>query len=152
MPSEVGAFFYKSVSNHREGNTPSILDAARPMELGAEVMLGDERVELQPTDNMFEAVKELCLKRSWSKAERCVRGALQQLSSQPRPKTPRLASRDSRAWHALRDGIHGVVLTGGCALNVKTNEAIRQRFGLAVHVPAAPVLCTFFYIDRTRPP
>ena len=52
------------------------------------------------------------------------------------------------AQQALRDGLHelerqgivpdGIVVTGGCALNVKTNELIRQTLGLPVFVPSAP--------------
>jgi carbamoyltransferase len=34
--------------------------------------------------------------------------------------------------------VDGVVLTGGCALNVVANERIRRRFGRPVHVPPAP--------------
>ena len=32
----------------------------------------------------------------------------------------------------------GVVLTGGCALNVKLNDRLRSRFGLRVSAPSAP--------------
>ena len=52
------------------------------------------------------------------------------------------------AWQALRDSLRelerlgsapdGIVLTGGCALNVKTNELVRQTLGLPVFVPSAP--------------
>jgi carbamoyltransferase len=34
--------------------------------------------------------------------------------------------------------VDGIVLTGGCALNVVANERIRKRFGHPVHVPPAP--------------
>jgi carbamoyltransferase len=32
----------------------------------------------------------------------------------------------------------GIVLTGGCALNVRANERVRRAFGRPVHVPPAP--------------
>ncbi|AKT38310.1 carbamoyltransferase C-terminal domain-containing protein [Chondromyces crocatus] len=38
----------------------------------------------------------------------------------------------------LTEGDDGIVLTGGCALNVRANECIRRTFGLPVHVPPAP--------------
>lgn len=34
--------------------------------------------------------------------------------------------------------VDGIILTGGCALNVVANERVRRRFGLSVHVPPAP--------------
>jgi carbamoyltransferase len=34
--------------------------------------------------------------------------------------------------------VDGIILTGGCALNVVANERVRRRFGLPVHVPPAP--------------
>lgn len=34
--------------------------------------------------------------------------------------------------------IDGLVLTGGCALNVVANERVRKTFGVPVHVPPAP--------------
>ena len=67
-----------------------------------------------------------------------------------------LAQRDARALAATSQavfeslvieiiGAHleaatfdGIVLTGGCALNVVANERIRRRFGCRVHVPPAP--------------
>ncbi|MGQ0628456.1 MAG: carbamoyltransferase C-terminal domain-containing protein [Phycisphaerales bacterium] len=38
----------------------------------------------------------------------------------------------------LDASVDGVVLTGGCALNVVANERIRRRVGYPVHVPPAP--------------
>jgi hypothetical protein len=35
----------------------------------------------------------------------------------------------------------GIVLVGGCALNVGANSAVAAAFGLPVHVPAAPSDC-----------
>lgn len=37
-----------------------------------------------------------------------------------------------------RADVDGLVLTGGCALNVVANERVRKTFGLPVHVPPAP--------------
>ncbi|MBK7535998.1 MAG: carbamoyltransferase [Myxococcales bacterium] len=34
--------------------------------------------------------------------------------------------------------VDGLVLTGGCALNVVANERVRRTFGVPVHVPPAP--------------
>lgn len=34
--------------------------------------------------------------------------------------------------------VDGLVLTGGCALNVVANERVRQTLGLPIHVPPAP--------------
>lgn len=38
----------------------------------------------------------------------------------------------------LRDGDDGVVLTGGCALNVVANQRLRRAIPVGVHVPPAP--------------
>ena len=38
----------------------------------------------------------------------------------------------------LADDDEGLVLTGGCALNVSANEGIRRAIGVPVHVPPAP--------------
>lgn len=35
----------------------------------------------------------------------------------------------------------GLVLTGGCALNVKTNEVIQRMFNIKIHIPPAPNDC-----------
>ncbi|HEY4243198.1 MAG TPA: carbamoyltransferase C-terminal domain-containing protein [Kofleriaceae bacterium] len=40
--------------------------------------------------------------------------------------------------HLDLDEVDGLVLTGGCALNVVANERVRRTFGLPVHVPPAP--------------
>ncbi|XP_072031403.1 nodulation protein NolO-like [Amphiura filiformis] len=37
--------------------------------------------------------------------------------------------------------IDGIVLTGGCALNVFFNQVVVEKFGLPVHVPCAPNDC-----------
>ncbi|WP_437763377.1 carbamoyltransferase C-terminal domain-containing protein [Sorangium sp. So ce281] len=38
----------------------------------------------------------------------------------------------------LAEHDEGIVLTGGCALNVRANELVRRMFGRPVHVPPAP--------------
>ena len=43
-----------------------------------------------------------------------------------------------RELERLGSAPDGIVLTGGCALNVKTNELVRQTLGLPVFVPSAP--------------
>lgn len=35
----------------------------------------------------------------------------------------------------------GIVLTGGCGLNVRVNSVVTATFSLPVHVPAAPSDC-----------
>ncbi|XP_065064830.1 nodulation protein U-like isoform X2 [Rhopilema esculentum] len=42
---------------------------------------------------------------------------------------------------SFRNKIDGIVLTGGCALNVHANELVFERFLLPVHVPSAPNDC-----------
>ncbi|ACY15451.1 carbamoyltransferase C-terminal domain-containing protein [Haliangium ochraceum] len=44
----------------------------------------------------------------------------------------------TRVRDHLAEKDDGVVLTGGCALNVRTNERVRQALGRPVHVPPAP--------------
>ncbi len=58
-----------------------------------------------------------------------------------------LAATSQAVFESLIEGVvdshvdataDGIVLTGGCALNVVANERIRRRFDLPVHVPPAP--------------
>eukprot|EP00112_Aurelia_sp_Birch-Aquarium-sp1_P007756 Seg1847.2 transcript_id=Seg1847.2/GoldUCD/mRNA.D3Y31 product="Nodulation protein U" protein_id=Seg1847.2/GoldUCD/D3Y31 len=42
---------------------------------------------------------------------------------------------------SYQEMIDGIVLTGGCALNVHANELVFEKFGFPVHVPSAPNDC-----------
>ena len=41
-------------------------------------------------------------------------------------------------WMADHSDVDGIVLTGGCALNVIVNMLVKRRFGYPVYVPSAP--------------
>ena len=38
----------------------------------------------------------------------------------------------------FKNKLQGIVLVGGCSLNVKANSKVQQKFNLPVHVPSAP--------------
>ena len=50
----------------------------------------------------------------------------------------RISLRHIAKWLAIYPGVEGLVLSGGCALNVPTNTEAKRRFQYPVYVPAAP--------------
>ena len=44
----------------------------------------------------------------------------------------------SRALTHVPSKVDGIVITGGCAMNVKANDAVRLRFKMPAFVPSAP--------------